>query len=157
LLQERLEHALAVTARNGGVVALLYIDLNDFKIVNDERGHDVGDEVLRQVAQRLRQTVRASETPARLGGDEFAVVCEDLGSVPAAHLVAERIRDAIEIPVPLERGSTTITASVGVAVAVAGKASVGDLFRTADREMYLEKAERQRRPNDRPAAPPTPE
>jgi diguanylate cyclase (GGDEF)-like protein/PAS domain S-box-containing protein len=157
LLQERLEHALAVTARNGGVVALLYIDLNDYKIVNDERGHDVGDEVLRQVAQRLRQTVRASETPARLGGDEFAVVCEDLGSVPAAHLVAERIRDAIEIPVPLERGSTTITASVGVAVAVAGKASVGDLFRTADREMYLEKAARQGRPNDRPAAPPTPE
>jgi diguanylate cyclase (GGDEF)-like protein len=109
------------------------------------------------VAQRLRHTVRASETPARLGGDEFAVVCEDLGSVPAAHLVAERIRSAIEIPVPLQHGSTTITASVGVAVTVAGKASVGELFRTADREMYLEKAARQGRPSDRPAAPPTPE
>jgi diguanylate cyclase (GGDEF)-like protein/PAS domain S-box-containing protein len=148
LLQERLEHALAVTARNGGVVALLYIDLNDFKVVNDERGHDVGDEVLRQVAQRLRTTVRASETPARLGGDEFAVVCEDLGSVPAAHLVAERIRAAIAVPVPLQGRTATITASVGVAVTVAGKASVADLFRTADREMYLEKATLQGPPGE---------
>jgi len=147
LLQERLEHALAVTARNGGVVALLYIDLNDFKVVNDERGHDVGDEVLRQVAQRLRTTVRASETPARLGGDEFAVVCEDLGSVAAAHLVAMRIRAAIAVPVPLQGRTATITASVGVAVTVAGKASVADLFRTADREMYLEKATLQGRPD----------
>jgi diguanylate cyclase (GGDEF)-like protein/PAS domain S-box-containing protein len=149
LLQERLEHALAVTARNGGVVALLYIDLNDFKVVNDERGHDVGDEVLRQVAQRLRTTVRASETPARLGGDEFAVVCEDLGNVSAAHLVAERIRAAIAVPVPLQGRTATITASVGVAVSVAGKASVADLFRAADREMYLEKAAQQSRPEDR--------
>jgi diguanylate cyclase (GGDEF)-like protein/PAS domain S-box-containing protein len=148
LLQERLEHALAVTSRNGGVVALLYIDLNNFKVVNDERGHDVGDEVLRQVAQRLRTTVRASETPARMGGDEFAVVCEDLGSVPAAHLVAERIRAAIAVPVPLQGRTATITASVGVAVTVAGKDTVADLFRTADREMYLEKAALQRRSDE---------
>jgi diguanylate cyclase (GGDEF)-like protein/PAS domain S-box-containing protein len=150
LLQERLEHALAISARSGGVVALLYIDLNDFKVVNDERGHDVGDEVLRQVAQRLRATVRASETPARLGGDEFAVVCEDLGSAPIAHLVAERIRNAIVVPVPLQDRTATVTASVGVAVTVGGKASVGELFRAADREMYLEKAARQGRLSDRP-------
>lgn len=150
LLQERLEHALAVTARSGGVVALLYIDLNDFKVVNDERGHDVGDEVLRQVAQRLRTTVRASETPARLGGDEFGVVVEELGSVPAAHLVAERIRAAIAVPVPLQDRTAIITASVGVAVSVGGKASVADLFRAADREMYLEKAARQGRPKPAP-------
>ena len=125
LLQERLEHALAVTARTGGVVALIYLDLNDFKVVNDERGHDVGDEVL----ARSRSGSAPPYARARRRRGWAATSCRRLrGAGNPGGGAAGRRPDpaAIAVPVPLDDRMVTITASVGVAVAVGGQSGVGN-------------------------------
>jgi diguanylate cyclase (GGDEF)-like protein/PAS domain S-box-containing protein len=137
LLLDRLEQAVRAVQRDQGGVAVLFLDLDGFKDVNDQYGHAAGDEVLIEVARRLRAAVRPADTVARLGGDVFAGVAEGLPA-PDALSLAERVREALAPPI----GALTIAASVGGAhsddVGLDGAA----LLRRADDEMYRIKGRR---------------
>jgi diguanylate cyclase (GGDEF)-like protein/PAS domain S-box-containing protein len=127
-------------AEPGSVLALLFLDLDDFKAVNDRYGHAAGDDVLRTTAARLSHTVRAGDTVARLGGDEFVAVCELTDADELDGLVA-RVEASVEMPIHLRDGTVTPHASIGIAVAT----SVDDpdeLLDEADREMYVRKTTR---------------
>jgi diguanylate cyclase (GGDEF)-like protein/PAS domain S-box-containing protein len=134
LFTDRVEHAL-VRSRTGERAAVLFLDLDDFKAVNDTRGHIVGDALLRAVADRLLEILAASQTVARLGGDEFAILVEDV-DVGAAVDVAERVITALQAPFEVEGGEVFVTTSVGIAVG--GVAD--ELLRSADVAMYRAKA-----------------
>ncbi len=135
LLRERIQHALAGRARNRRSAAVLFIDLDDFKTVNDGLGHTAGDELLQVIAFRLDQYVRDGDTAARLGGDEFAVLLEDVQVAADALVIAERLLEIIEEPVVFNGRQLAITASVGIAMAEAD--STPDvLLRNADVAMY---------------------
>lgn len=138
LLVDRLDQALARQLRGGRSVALLFLDLDRFKLLNDSRGHAIGDQVLVTVAERLRQVVRPSDTVARFGGDEFVVVCEDVDAVAEATRLAERIASAIEVPFPVEGGEVFLSVSVGISMAGVGS-SAEELLRDADAAMYRAK------------------
>ena len=135
LFHDRVGHALS---RRSGNAAVIYIDLNDFKPVNDELGHDVGDELLRVTADRLRESLRTADTPARLGGDEFAVLLTD---IEADHLpvVAERIIKNFARPFELAGRTHAITASIGIALGDCGAVTGDELLRNADAAMYVTK------------------
>jgi diguanylate cyclase (GGDEF)-like protein/PAS domain S-box-containing protein len=139
LLVDRLEQALARADRRGPRrLAVLYVDLDGFKAVNDTWYHAIGDEVLQLVAERLATVVRPEDTVSRFGGDEFVVLCEDLTDAADAVSLAQRILDEVSRPVPHRGGSSTVTASVGVALAD-GPTSAGALIEAADRAMYRAK------------------
>jgi diguanylate cyclase (GGDEF)-like protein len=136
LFMDRVEHALS---RRGGNVVVLYVDLDDFKPVNDQFGHEAGDELLCATAERLRESLRAADTPARLGGDEFAVLLVDIDPVHIT-TVAERILANFARPVDLSCGEQVgIHASLGVALAESGTMDADELVRNADAAMYASK------------------
>ncbi len=135
LFMDRVGHALS---RRTGTVCVLYIDLDDFKAINDTLGHDAGDELLRETARRLCDTLRAADTPARLGGDEFAVLVVDLEE-SAARVVAERLLAALRAPFQLAGREVAVHASVGVALVDSGTAGPEELVRHADVAMYVSK------------------
>jgi len=137
LLLDRLEKALARHAR-GAEIALLFIDLDRFKLVNDTFGHDVGDALLVQASQRIAAQTREVDTVARLGGDEFLVLCEDTGA-HEAELLASRIVEAFAEPVLFGEHELPITVSIGLTVAKAHD-HPADLVREADTAMYAAKA-----------------
>ncbi len=142
LFQDRLEHALARAGRDDGAVAVLFLDLDDFKVVNDSLGHEAGDRLLVEVAGRVRGCLRPGDTAARLGGDEFAVLLEGVAGEGEALRVADRIGDALGTPVSLGAGESheaRANASVGVALGRPGQRA-GDLLRNADVAMYGAKA-----------------
>jgi diguanylate cyclase (GGDEF)-like protein/PAS domain S-box-containing protein len=139
LLLDRLEHALARARRHPSHLAVLYLDLDRFKTVNDNLGHEVGDRLLGVVARRLQDTMRPSDSVARLGGDEFAAVLPDLHDADEALRIADRVLAAIAEPVDLGEGALVITASIGVAAAGTGEASAAELLRRADFAMYAAK------------------
>jgi diguanylate cyclase (GGDEF)-like protein/PAS domain S-box-containing protein len=142
LFNERVRHAVARTLREGMAMAVLFIDLDDFKTVNDSLGHAVGDRVLLEVAQRISGSVRAADTAARFGGDEFAILLEDVHDMQAAVETAERILDSLGRPLELDDNHLIIRASLGVSVVEAGNATDADeLIRNADAAMYIAKAE----------------
>ncbi|MFC3457919.1 putative bifunctional diguanylate cyclase/phosphodiesterase [Massilia haematophila] len=146
LLIEQLGKILTRAARTRQYGALLFIDLDNFKLLNDTLGHDVGDHLLRQVAERLRHTVRESDHLSRLGGDEFVVVLENLGESEAAavhesQLIGGKLLAALAQPYFLAGRRSMSTPSVGVAVFGAGATSVELLLRQADLAMYRAKAE----------------
>jgi len=136
LLVDRLEHALRRHAR-GVPVALLFIDLDRFKLVNDSFGHDVGDQLIVSAASRMTAVARGTDTVARLGGDEFVVLCEDTDSAAAAQL-AQRIVNAFQAPVTVDGRELRVTASVGITTAQEHHRPA-DLLREADTAMYLAK------------------
>ena len=122
-------------------VAALFVDLDDFKVLNDRRGHATGDELLRQIADRLRDAVRPGDTVSRYGGDEFVIVVEQLTDVAQAVEVAERIRAVLDAPFEVEGEGVTIGASIGIAVTWGhdgdGVPSTPEaLLRAADAAMY---------------------
>ncbi len=143
LLFEHLRKGLQQARRRWRLLAILLVDLDGFKQVNDTFGHDAGDELLRQVAIRLQQCVRATDTAARLGGDEFTVVLPDLEGPDAAAAVAQKIIARLAEPVPLGSASATVTASVGIALyrpeLPANIDLAMNLLRQADAAMYAAK------------------
>lgn len=138
LLQDRLEHALD---RRGQQVAVLFLDLDDFKSVNDTLGHHAGDTLLTSVADAIRRTVRAGDTVARLGGDEFAVIVDADATVDGTSELASRILGAITVPVEIAGRQRSTNASIGIAIGPSGEATAETLMRQADIAMYVAKAE----------------
>jgi diguanylate cyclase (GGDEF)-like protein/PAS domain S-box-containing protein len=141
LFRDRLEHALARRNRNPHPVAVLLLDLDDFKVVNDSLGHAAGDRLLVMVAERLRGHLRASDTTARLGGDEFAVLLDDPASADEATLVAERLVEVLTAPYQLDGRELFVRASIGVALAAVTGQPADELLRDADMAMYAAKAQ----------------
>jgi diguanylate cyclase (GGDEF)-like protein len=138
LFSEHLVRAVANANRAGSSLAVLYLDLDRFKLVNDSLGHNVGDLLLEAVAKRLRATLRSADLGARLGGDEFAVLAENT-SAEGAEILAERICDALGDPFSISGHELTVTASIGVVVDVAGHTDADGLLRNADLAMYRAK------------------
>jgi diguanylate cyclase (GGDEF)-like protein len=157
-LLDRLTLALARARRSGNLVAVLFCDLDGFKAVNDRYGHDRGDRLLVEVAERIGRAVRPSDTVCRTGGDEFVIVCEDLTDADQAHTIAERVRSTIETdPVDVGEARLPVTVSVGVALADLEVDDPDRLLRTADLAMYARKQQRAgERAPDRPVAAPAP-
>ena len=135
LFLDRMDHALRVQRSDADPVVVLFVDLDDFKAVNDALGHGVGDQLLRAIADRIRAVAGSGDTPARLGGDEFALLLEDRGGVDRALDVAERMLNSLREPVRLAGYDLTVLASVGVAVAAPGM-TTSSLLRDADIAMY---------------------
>jgi diguanylate cyclase (GGDEF)-like protein len=141
LFRDRLAHALERSARSDdGRCAVLFLDLDDFKDVNDGLGHAVGDALLRVVADRLRSTIREADTAARLGGDEFAVLIEDAVDLDDAAALADRIAAAIASPTSVAGQEVNVRVSLGVALSPEGGESVDELLTNADAAMYVAKA-----------------
>jgi diguanylate cyclase (GGDEF)-like protein/PAS domain S-box-containing protein len=139
LMLDRLESALARIRRYPGFLAVLYLDLDRFKTVNDNLGHAAGDRLLQEVAHRLQETLRPSDTVARIGGDEFVAVLADLHEPAEAEHVAGRLLSVIAEPVDLGHGGLVTTVSIGIASAGDGETGAGELLRRADFAMYSAK------------------
>ena len=137
LLRDRLEHALH--SRHGGETSVLFVDIDDFKAVNDRLGHDVGDEVLKVVAERLAQAIRPGDTVSRLSGDEFVVVLEDAADGSTPDLVAARLLQSVSRPIVVREHRVALTLSIGAAIRESNEDSADDLLRNADFAMYAAK------------------
>lgn len=136
LFFDRLQSAIAVAHRKGGAFSLLFLDLDDFKPINDHYGHEAGDCALRAVAERLNECVRESDTVARIGGDEFALLINDTAEPAAAATVAEKIIAALIRPLPIEGCRHLLGCSIGIALHPRDGEDVGSLMRHADAAMY---------------------
>jgi diguanylate cyclase (GGDEF)-like protein/PAS domain S-box-containing protein len=137
LFHDRVMHAITLARRQGHAVTVLYLDLDDFKQVNDSFGHAEGDRLLALIAGRLRACARSTDTVARLGGDEFAILVEDDDSASCAERLVERIREQMAYPFALAMGDVTISASVGSASTLTG--GLDEIMRYADVAMYAAK------------------
>jgi diguanylate cyclase (GGDEF)-like protein/PAS domain S-box-containing protein len=138
LFHNLLGHSLSAAKRRKNQVAVFYLDLDNYKQINDGLGHEAGDQLLIQAAERMRLCVRAEDTPARLGGDEFAVLAEGLGRKAAAD-IAGRILASLQQPFNLNGQQVSVGASVGIAFAAPEESSPEDLLRNADVAMYVAK------------------
>jgi diguanylate cyclase (GGDEF)-like protein/PAS domain S-box-containing protein len=139
LFMDRMKHALVNCERNSHSLALLFVDLNHFKEINDTHGHDVGDKVLIEVARRFQAVLRADETLARLAGDEFVVIAESTDD-DTAKLVGERLLQALTPPIEVQRQGFAIRASIGTALYPQDGVTIEDLLKRADIAMYQAKA-----------------
>lgn len=139
-LQQHLDQALARSVRRNELLAVMLIDLDGFKPINDQHGHEFGDRVLAEVAQRLRQYLRDADLPARLGGDEFVVICENVQSAEHARDLAKRLLEGLDTPMYLEDRAVRVGASIGIVLSH-GSDDATTLIRQADAAMYRAKAE----------------
>lgn len=139
LLKEHLEQAIARAKRQGAKVAVIFCDLDRFKPVNDTFGHEVGDEVLKEVAKRLRRSVRASDMVARLGGDEFVVVLETIAGLDDVSMVAQKMVDALSVPFAVLEQPIEIGTSAGIALYPDHGEAPNTLIRRADEALYMAK------------------
>jgi diguanylate cyclase (GGDEF)-like protein len=161
LFYDRLEHAMARVSRGTNSVALLFLDLDGFKQVNDRYGHLAGDQLLTAFAERVRGTLRLGDTFARLGGDEFVILLEDLPDLNGAEVAAERLETHLRQPFAIGGTEIAITASIGIAFRDSGLHRAEDLLLDADRAMYQAKAAGKARhqvfqPDQPPNTHPTP-
>jgi diguanylate cyclase (GGDEF)-like protein len=140
LFAERLQEAIAAAESGGAGLAVLFLDLDRFKLVNDTLGHSAGDELLKQVANRMRGLVRATDTLARIGGDEFAVVMPQLSSLDLAVSTAERLRESIRYPYLLPQGRASIGVSIGISCYPIHASTLDQLLDLADLALYRAKA-----------------
>lgn len=141
LFQERLQHAIDKSRRYSQTHALLFIDLDQFKHVNDSLGHEIGDQLLIEVAKRLSERVRKEDTVARLGGDEFAILVEDISAPYAAAKVAEEILKIMSANIEVDDYRLMVTPSIGIALYPSDGNSGGELLRKADTAMYHAKGQ----------------
>jgi diguanylate cyclase (GGDEF)-like protein len=141
LLDDRLEQSLAISHRTGRSLALFFLDLDRFKVVNDLFGHQVGDQVLREVASRLSNSCRKSDSVARFGGDEFVIICADIRDSSDACVFADHLLETFVEPVEVDGFEHAISASIGIAVTVPGprRVTAESLLRNADTAMYRAK------------------
>ena len=141
LFTDRVEHALARRSRSRGRTAVLFLDLDRFKLVNDGLGHAAGDAVLKAVGDRLSAGLRAGDTVARLGGDEFGILLEDVTSIHEATITAQRVLGSLSQPLELDGREVSVRASIGLALDQIGDdATADELLRDADTAMYRAKA-----------------
>ncbi|MFN8524665.1 MAG: EAL domain-containing protein [Chloroflexota bacterium] len=136
LFENRLDHALARAARNGSAVAVMFLDLDHFKTINDSLGHAAGDTVLTVLGQRLRRIVRESDTLARFGGDEFAILLDDGVSGDRCVAIAERCIHACREPILIHDREVTTGCSIGIALSESGLNAAAEIMRDADLAMY---------------------
>jgi diguanylate cyclase (GGDEF)-like protein/PAS domain S-box-containing protein len=139
LFRDRVEHAVKRAQRNQQPLAVMFLDLDNFKAVNDNLGHSAGDQVLIDMAQRLVGCTRTCDTVARLGGDEFAVLIEDIPSFDNIEKLAKRMIEALRIPFALDHKDVLVTASIGIVID-AGEQDLDELLSNADKAMYAAKA-----------------
>ncbi len=141
LLYEHLDAAIRTAERENGVLALLFLDLDRFKEVNDTRGHETGDLLLRKVAEKISECVRRSDTIARIGGDEFVVLLPKIRQIEEAGLIAEKIVNAFRSPLELSQLRFEVTVSVGIATYPRDGKDIPSLLRNSDEAMYRSKGE----------------
>ncbi|MEL0067216.1 MAG: EAL domain-containing protein, partial [Gammaproteobacteria bacterium] len=139
LFQDRLKHAIALSDRNSKELILLFIDLDNFKIVNDSLGHSIGDRLLTKVAERISACVRSNDTVARLGGDEYTILLEQVEGSLVGTRVADKILDALSRPFRIQGHELVIGCSIGIAMYPDDGADVETLLRNADTAMYSAK------------------
>jgi diguanylate cyclase (GGDEF)-like protein len=139
LFLDRLGVALDRARRSGASVAVLFLDVDNFKDINDSRGHSAGDHLLVELAERLRTMLRPMDTVARFGGDEFTFLFEDLADEREVVLIAERIAQACKTPIDLDRGEVTVTVSMGIAMVADPRTPADTVIREADIAMYRAK------------------
>ena len=139
LFMDRFEHALERTARSRERVAVLFLDLDDFKEINDSFGHQAGDRLLKKVANRLLGCMRSADTVSRFGGDEFVILIEEMKDRNEVSQIAERILNTLTKPVDLEGREVAISASIGIAYGAYSTSSLEDLLNRADAAMYQAK------------------
>ncbi|MDZ4075327.1 MAG: EAL domain-containing protein [Hylemonella sp.] len=145
LLRDRIEQALALARRSHQYGAVMFVDLDNFKQINDARGHSIGDHLLTEVAKRLQALLRVEDTVARIGGDEFVLLINELGqdveaSARAAMAVAEKVRAALDRPYLIDNFSYTSTGSLGISLFPKAGQQIDDLLREADTAMYRAKS-----------------
>ncbi len=140
LMTDRLNHTVAQAVRTGSTFALLFLDVDDFKAINDARGHEFGDLVLRAIGATVVGTVRASDTVARIGGDEFVVIIDALDRHDHATLVADKIRRNVAKPFTLKRHKVNVTVTIGIGLYPDNGKDADVLLGAADYAMYLAKA-----------------
>lgn len=140
LFLDRLRAALVQARRHATTVAVLFVDLDRFKNINDALGHDAGDNLLQSIAPRLEAALRGSDTLARFGGDEFVVLCPDLADERGAVTIAERLFEALATPVASRFGEMSVGASIGIAFSGDGSSEAEDMIQNADTAMYRAKA-----------------
>ncbi|MDP2367455.1 diguanylate cyclase domain-containing protein [Rhodoferax sp.] len=141
LFSDRLNQELSRAKRHGDRFALMFLDLDNFKPINDNFGHAVGDLVLQQVAQRLRDSIRDSDTVGRIGGDEFVVLMPELTNLNTAHGVAEKVRQALRLPYVIDGRELMISCSVGIALYPTDGTDEIALTKSADQAMYRAKGQ----------------
>jgi diguanylate cyclase (GGDEF)-like protein len=139
VFQDRLEMDIKKSQRSGLPLALLFIDLDHFKEINDTRGHEIGDLLLKQVGQRLQRYVRESDTVARLGGDEFTITLSDLHEIDSVTDIAQKVRNDLSRPFLLRNELAYISASIGITLYPRDASSASELLRNADQAMYRSK------------------
>jgi diguanylate cyclase (GGDEF)-like protein len=145
LMLDRLEQALALSDRSGHYGAVIFLDIDNFKVLNDTKGHDAGDLLLIEVAKRIKHCIRDVDTVARLGGDEFIVILSELGTEfteanTAAMQVADKIRTMVEQPCRLQLFEYQVTVSIGVTLFKGSEKTINQLLKSADDAMYQQKA-----------------
>ncbi|MHB8508115.1 MAG: EAL domain-containing protein [Candidatus Dormibacteria bacterium] len=138
LVGDRLDRALSRLTRSDTSLAVLFVDLDRFKVINDSLGHAAGDELLRSVASRFRAAIRPADTVGRFGGDEFVVICEDVSEIEVSNL-ARRLLDALQSPILVENRQIHASVSIGIALTDSSERLAQDLVRDADAAMYRAK------------------
>ncbi|CCE24256.1 GGDEF domain-containing protein [Methylotuvimicrobium alcaliphilum] len=139
LFVNRLEHGLAQAKRHGWNLAVMFVDINNFKDINDTHGHEIGDAVLKIIAQRLEQGTREVDTVSRYGGDEFLYLLMEFGDINDVKIIAEKITNVIAVPCQLSIGELIIKPSIGISICPKDGITVFDLIKRADEAMYVAK------------------
>ena len=138
-LYDRLKHTLAAAKRRREMVGVLFLDLDGFKQINDQAGHDTGDAVLREVAQRLKDAVRASDTVSRYGGDEFVIIAASITDAASAATVATKLLQVMAVPIKINGAEYQVTASIGISLFPDHSTDIDQLLKIADAAMYRAK------------------